>query len=217
MTIALRFPRGLYGITPEWDNTKKLLSAIQAAHDGGLQVLQWRRKLATPQLHLTQRDAVQQLCQDLHLPFIINDHWQTARDIQASGAHLGRTDGTLAEAKAGLAPTQWLGCSCYDEPDLAVQALELQVDYVAFGAVYTSSVKPNAPHASLAVLKQGRALCEQYSTKNRASLVAIGGITKNNAAPLIEAGVDSIAVISSLFEADDIYAEATAFSRLFNL
>lgn len=217
MTTALRFPRGLYGITPEWDDTEKLLSAIRAAHDGGLQVLQWRRKLATPELHLKQRTAVQQLCHELSLPFIINDQWQTAKEIHAAGAHLGRTDGVLLEARSGLAPDQWLGCSCYDQPDLAAQALQLPVDYVAFGAVYRSSIKPDAPHASFAVLQQGRALCEQYRTDTRAALVAIGGITKDNAAPLIDAGVDSIAVISSLFEADDVYAEATAFSRLFNL
>lgn len=216
MTTTLRFPRGLYGITPEWDDTEKLLQAIRAAHEGGLQVLQWRRKLAAPALHQRQLEAIQQLCIDLKLPLIINDDWQQARDLHTAGAHLGREDGVLTEARAGLHADQWLGSTCYDLPERAEQALKIGVDYVAFGAVYPSIVKPNAPRATLEILRQGRALCEQYASERRAAVVAIGGITAQNAAPLVDAGVDSIAVISSLFEAPDVYAEACAFSRLFN-
>ncbi len=216
MRLPLRFPRGLYGITPEWDDTARLLDGIRAAHEGGLVVLQWRRKLATPELHLQQRTAVQQLCAQLELPLIINDDWTTARDLSVAGAHLGKNDGELTAARAGLHNNQWLGSTCYDQLALAEQALQLGVDYVAFGAVYPSLVKPNAPRATLDILRQGRALCEHYSDTTRAAVVAIGGITAANAAPLLEAGVDSIAVISSLFEAPCIYTEALAFSRLFN-
>ena len=215
MTLPLRFPRGLYGITPEWDDTPRLLEAIQAAHEGGMVVLQWRRKQADAELHVAQRHAVQQLCAQLELPLIINDDWQVTRDLHVAGAHLGKDDGELNAAKAGLHTNQWLGSTCYDQPALAEQALQLGVDYVAFGAVYPSLVKPHAPRATLDILRQGRALCERYGDYTRAAVVAIGGITPSNAAPLIEAGVDSIAVISSLFEAPDIYAEARAFSRLF--
>lgn len=216
-SLPLRFPRGLYGITPEWEDTARLLDAIRAAYDGGMQVLQWRRKLAPTALHHQQRQAVQTLCQQLGLPLIINDDWQSARELGVAGAHLGREDGELRHARAGLAPQQWLGSSCYDRLDLAEQALQIGVDYVAFGAVYPSQVKPNAPRATLTILQQGRALCERFAQNERAALVAIGGITSTNAAPLIEAGVDSIAVISSLFEAEDIYTEARAFSRLFQM
>lgn len=215
MSLPLRFPRGLYGITPEWDDTPRLLRAIQAAYEGGMVVLQWRRKHATPQLHLQQRQAVQQLCAQLELPLIINDDWVVARDIHAAGAHLGQHDGKLTSARAGLHANQWLGSTCYNLPQLAEQALQIGVDYVAFGAVYPSQIKPNAPRATPEILQQGRALCERYGTQTRAAVVAIGGITAANAAPLVDAGVDSIAVISSLFEAPDIYTEARAFSRLF--
>lgn len=216
MTVRLRFPRGLYGITPEWDDTSRLVDAIRAAHAGGMQVLQWRRKFADAALHQSQLQAVQQLCTELQLPLMINDSWQTACDLNSAGAHLGRNDGELIQARQQLHPNQWLGCSCYNEIDLAETALQIGVDYVAFGAVFVSSVKPDAPHATLEVLRQGRQLCDQYSSDTRAAVVAIGGITAQNAAPLIAAGVDSIAVISSLFEATDIYAEACAFSALFN-
>ena len=219
MQKSLRFPRGLYGITPEWQDTARLLDAIRAAHAGGMQVLQWRCKSSpsTAHAHQHQRTAVIDLCAELHLPLIMNDDWQLARDLQTAGAHLGRDDGLLAEARAGLAAGQWLGCSCYDQPALAEQGLKLGVDYVAFGTAYVSGIKPDAARATLDTYRQGRQLCEQYSSAHsRAAVVAIGGITAANAAPLIAAGVDSIAVISGLFEAPDVYAEAQALSRLFN-
>lgn len=218
MSKALRFPRGLYGITPEWDDTTRLLDAIRAAHAGGMQVLQWRRKNSPTHstLHQTQRQAVVDLCAELHLPLVMNDDWTLARDLRTAGAHLGRDDGVLAEAKAGLAPEQWLGCTCYNQLDLAEQGLRLGVDYVAFGTAYVSAVKPDAPRATFDTYRQGRQLCEQYSSaQSRAAVVAIGGITVANTPALIKAGVDSVAVISSLFEAPDVYAEAQAFSRLF--
>ena len=218
METPLRFPRGLYGITPEWEDTARLLDAIRAAHAGGMQVLQWRRKNSpiTSALHQTQRQAVVELCADINLPLIMNDDWTLARDLRTAGAHLGREDGVLAEAKAGLTAGQWLGCTCYNQLALAEQALQLGVDYVAFGTAYVSPIKPKAPRATLDTYRQGRQLCEQYrSEQSRAAVVAIGGITAANTPALIEAGVDSVAVISSLFEAADVYAEAQAFSRLF--
>ncbi len=216
MTLPLRFPRGLYGITPEWDDTVRLLEAIRAAQAGGMVVLQWRRKLASPVLHQQQLHAVHQLCTQLSLPLIINDDWSTARALHTAGAHLGKNDGAIEAARSGLAPQQWLGTSCYDQPALAERALQLELDYVAFGAMYPSVIKPDAPRATLDTLRQGRALSEHYATTTRAAVVAIGGITIANAAPLIEAGVDSLAVISSLFEAPDVHAQALAFSRLFH-
>lgn len=218
MTQALRFPRGLYGITPEWDDTQRLLTAIRAAHAGGMQVLQWRRKLIAKNtaLHQSQRQAVHELCIELNLPLIINDDWQVALDLHTAGAHLGRDDGVLAEARQGLYPDQWLGCTCYNQLELAEKALLLGVNYVAFGTAFSSSIKPDAPRATLDTYRKGRQLCEQFgSSHHRAAVVAIGGITTENTASLIEAGVDSIAVISSLFEASDVYATARTFSRLF--
>lgn len=212
--VRLRFPRGLYGITPEWDDTARLLDAVRAAHEGGMHILQWRRKQTPP---ATQLQDLVALCAELALPFIINDDWTLARDLHTAGAHLGKNDGVLKEARAGLAAEQWLGCSCYNDLALAQQGLLLGVDYVAFGTAYPSAIKPDAPRANLATYQQGRALCEQHanSEQGRAAVVAIGGITAANAAPLVEAGVDSIAMISSLFEAKDIYAEAKAVSELF--
>lgn len=216
MTLPTRLPRGLYGITPEWDDTSRLLQAIRDAHRGGLAVLQWRRKRIDPSLAETQRDAVQTLCQSLSLPFIINDDWPLALRSGADGVHLGREDGVLREARQQLGALRLLGASCYDSLALAERALSQDVDYVAFGAMYPSHSKPNAPRAQLATLTQAKALCAEHATpKGRAAVVAIGGITLDNAAPLIAAGADSLAVINGLFEADDVYACARAFTQLF--
>lgn len=216
-TPALRFPRGLYGITPEWDDTKRLLHAIEAAYDGGMQSLQWRRKLASPQLAKQQLDAVIDLCQRLCLPLLINDDWKLATQLHVAGAHIGKEDGVLSQARAALRPSKWLGTSCYNNLELAREALALEVDYIAFGAIYTSNIKPNAPRATLEQLQQGRQLSEEFATSTRASIVAIGGINPNNTAALIDAGVDAVAVISHLFEAEDVQKQARAFSRLFHL
>ncbi|MCQ9615472.1 thiamine phosphate synthase [Paenalcaligenes niemegkensis] len=216
MTTTLRFPSGLYGITPEWDDTDRLLKAVSEAHRGGMTVLQWRRKLAAPALATAQLNELLALCRELSLPLLINDGWKVALAVAADGAHLGRDDGDLAEARAVLSPPRYVGASCYDQPELARLALEKNVDYVAFGAMFSSSVKPDAVRALPEHLQQGRALCQAFAHDNRrAAVVAIGGITPENALEVIQAGADSIAVISSLFEAPDIYERARQFNRLF--
>src|SRR3546814_8782344 len=90
---ATRFPRVLYGITPDWPDTDRLLQAIEAAHAGGMAVLQWRRKTGERPARLAQLDRVHELCQRLGLLLIVNDDWRLAADIDADGVHLGRDDG----------------------------------------------------------------------------------------------------------------------------
>ncbi|NHC60410.1 thiamine phosphate synthase [Paenalcaligenes suwonensis] len=216
MTQTLRFPRGLYGITPEWDDTNKLLDAVSDAHRGGMTVLQWRRKLATPELATTQLEALLERCKQLQLPLLINDDWELACHYHADGAHLGKDDGSLTMARAALPAPKFIGASCYNSPDIALQALQKGVDYIAFGAMFTSTVKPNAPRALPEHIQQGLAHCQAYATAaGRPAVVAIGGITVENAASVIQAGADTIAVISSLFEAPNVYQRAQAFTDLF--
>src|SRR3546814_67221 len=149
MSLLLRFPKGLYGVTPEWDDTDKLLAAIRAAAAGGMAALQWRRKTATAQEGLAQVRQVAALCRELGLTCIVNDDWRLAALIDADGVHLGREDGSLAQARLALGSEKIIGVSCYNEPALAAQALKADVDYIAFGAMYPSSVKPKAVRATL--------------------------------------------------------------------
>ena len=214
-----RFPRGLYGITPDWADTGRLLSAIGQAHAGGMTALQWRRKHGTAAELRAQAQAVRDLCRQLGLVLIINDDWQLAAELDADGAHLGRDDGAVQQARQALGPSKLIGCSCYNQPELAARRLAETADYIAFGAMYPSRVKPDAARATLDHIRAGRALVEQppaaAPASGRPSVVAIGGITPDNAAPVIQAGADSIAVISALFDAPDIQAAARRCAALF--
>ncbi len=213
---GLRFPRGLYGVTPEWDDTNRLLAAVDAAFDGGMVALQWRRKSGSPQTDLVQARRLADRCRQLGLVFIVNDDWRLAALVDADGVHLGRDDGSLTDARLALGPRKILGCSCYNDPGLAAQALLADVDYIAFGAMYPSSIKPGAPRATLAHIAQARALVQGQSARPRPAVVAIGGLTPDNAAPVVQAGADSIALISGLFESPDIRATAAQCASLFN-
>jgi len=219
-----RFPRGLYGVTPDWADTDRLLAAIELAHAGGMTALQWRRKHGAPAGLRVQAQAARDLCLRLGLALIINDDWRLAADLDADGAHLGLEDGSIAQARLALGAGKLIGCSCYDRPELAARRLREGADYIAFGAMYPSSVKPDAVRATLDHVRDGRRLAEGRAADGpageirhpRAAVVAIGGITPGNAAPVIRAGADSIAVISALFEADDIRAAAQRCTALFD-
>jgi len=214
-TPALRFPAGLYGITPEWDDTDRLLEAIRAAARGGMRALQLRRKTASlPYKHLQAR-AVGDLCRSLGVTFILNDHWRLALESGADGVHLGRDDGDIAAVSASIGPTMIIGASCYDEPQRARLALQAGADYIAFGAVYPSPTKPQAVRAPLALLTEARGLVQAMPAP-RPAVVAIGGITPANAEPVVRAGADAIALVSGLFEAGDIEAAARRCAALYS-
>lgn len=211
-----RFPRGLYGITPEWDDTGRLLDAIRAAARGGMRALQLRRKTVSLAFKHEQARAVVQLCRELGVVSILNDHWRLAQETGADGVHLGREDGDLAAVRASVGPDMLIGASCYDQIGLARDALAAGADYIAFGAVYPSPTKPQAVRAPLALLGEARALAEAHPGGGpRPAVVAIGGITPANAEPVVRAGADAISLISGLFEADDIEAAARRCAALY--
>jgi thiamine-phosphate pyrophosphorylase len=199
---------GLYAVTPDGDDTPALIAAVEAALAGGARLLQYRNKPAPAALRLSQASALLVLCRKHRVPLVINDHLDLALAVSADGLHLGAEDGSLAAARARLGPERILGASCYDRLDAALEAERLGADYVAFGSFFTSSVKPGAVHAPLALLREA---------KRRLSVpvVAIGGITLENAPRLIAAGGDGVAVISALFGADDVGLAARRFSALF--
>ncbi|MBJ7262474.1 MAG: thiamine phosphate synthase [Burkholderiaceae bacterium] len=208
-----RLPRGLYGITPEWDDTERLLDAVATAARHGLRVLQLRRKDASPLVRRRQAVALQSLCRSLGVTFIVNDDWRLAADLGADGVHVGRDDASLTEVRQAVGSAV-IGVSCYNDLALAHRLLAAGADYIAFGAVFPSPTKPQAVRASLPLLREA-ATWLRTLPRPRPSLVAIGGVTAENAAPLIEAGVDNIALITGLFAAADIGATAQACQTLF--
>lgn len=167
---------------------------------------------------MAQATALRELCTALGLVFIVNDSLETALQLDADGVHLGRDDGPLPEARLAMGSSRILGSSCYNQPELGAKALAAGADYIAFGAVYPSRVKPDAARATLEHIRAARSLAVECGDQHsRAGVVVIGGITADNAAPLVEAGADSLALISGLFEAPDIEAVAARCSALFGL
>lgn len=214
------FAKGLYGITPEWEDKERLLLAIEAACRGGMQVLQWRQKKLQAAETLALALQAKAICHRYQCQFFINDSVQLALDCGADGVHIGRDDGSVAEArKACQAQGQDLliGVSCYNDIKLAQQAIVERVDYLAFGALFPSQVKPEAVVASLSLFAQAKAAIQdlQLSATERPALVGIGGIDRHNARSVVEAGADNIALISGLFETDDIEATARYLGNLF--
>jgi len=191
--------RGLYAITPD-----RLERVAEALGSGALCALQYRSKSADRARRRDEASMLAHMCRAHGVPLIINDDVDLAVAIGAEGVHLGRDDGDLAAARARL-PGRILGASCYDRLELAERAVAAGADYVAFGAVYASATKPGAVRAPLSLF--GRDL--------GVPKVAIGGITAENAASLVAAGADALAVVSDLFDAPDVAARAREYAKVF--
>ena len=199
---------GLYAITPDAADSAVLLGKVAHALEGGVAVLQYRNKSASAQLRREQGRALAALCRRAGALFIVNDELELALELDADGLHLGGEDGDLGEARRRLAPGKLLGASCYDRIELAEAAAAAGADYLAFGSVFSSVTKPAAVRAPLTLFAEAR-------RRFGLPLVAIGGITPENAASVFAAGADAVAVISALFDAADVAERAAAFTRLY--
>jgi thiamine-phosphate pyrophosphorylase len=198
---------GLYAITPDETDTAELLRKLRLALLGGARVLQYRNKAADAALRLEQASALRKLTREFSVPLIINDDAILAQQVDADGVHLGGEDGSVAAARAALGSGKLIGISCYNRVALALEAVQQGADYVAFGSFFASTVKPGAVAASPDLLRQAR-------REIAVPLVAIGGITVQNGAQLLEAGADALAVISAVFSVTDIQNAARQFSNL---
>ncbi|MDD5299389.1 MAG: thiamine phosphate synthase [Gallionella sp.] len=199
--------RGLYAITPDEADTAELLRKVRLALLGGARVVQYRNKIAAAALRLEQADALRGLTREFSVALIVNDDAMLARQADADGVHLGGADGSVAAARKLLGGGKIIGVSCYNRLELAHEAVRQGADYVAFGSFFCSTVKPAAVVAAPDLLHQAR-------RELAVPLVAIGGITVQNGAQLLEAGANALAVISALFDAPDIQGAARQFSNL---
>lgn len=198
--------RGLYLITPDDDDSDRLIERVAAVLPAGPALLQYRNKRAEGPRRFDEARALKALCDAAAVPLVINDDWRLALAIDAAGAHLGETDGDLAEARAA-APRLLLGASCYDDIDRARHAAAAGADYLAFGAFFPTPTKVTTRRATPDLLVAAAAL--------RRPRVAIGGLTPDNAAPLVAAGADLLAVVGAVFDARDPLAAAMRFNALF--
>jgi len=152
-------------------------------------------------------EPLQRLCADADVAFIVNDSMALAKRLGADGVHLGQSDGDVREARALLGPQAQIGKTCHDNRHFAMEAGEAGADYVAFGAFYPTTTKPSHYRPPPAILSWWSSLFEL-------PCVAIGGITPENAKPLVNAGADFIAVCQAVWGKDDPAAAVKAFARV---
>jgi thiamine-phosphate pyrophosphorylase len=199
---------GLYAVTPDEFGTDLLCKQVEAAIRGGAKLVQYRNKMADANLRLRQASALLALCRSFGVPLVINDHLDLCAKIDADGLHLGMTDCDLGAARRLLGDDKIIGASCYNQLDLAVKAEQAGASYVAFGACFGSGTKPNATQTPLSIFTEAK-------QKIAIPLVAIGGITLENASSVLQAGADAIAVVGALFNASDTAETSLQFTHLF--
>jgi thiamine-phosphate pyrophosphorylase len=203
-------PCKLYLISPQ-DVGGSFSERLRAALGGGpVAAFQLRVKDVGEHELARLAEPVQRICADNNVAFIVNDSMKLAKRLGADGVHLGQSDGDPREARALLGPSAQIGRTCHDSRHLAMEAGEAGCDYVAFGAFYPTTTKPSNYRPAPAILGWWSAIAEIPS-------VAIGGITPANAAPLIAAGADFIAVCQAVWATEDPAAAVAEFERSFAL
>ena len=199
--------RGLYFVTP--GNAAGRLELILAALRGGARIVQYRDKTDDIEARRREADAILALCQRAGALCLVNDDVELCQAIGADGVHLGEADAAIEAARARLGADRIIGASCYNDLQQAHAAVAAGADYVAFGSVYPSATKPQARRADLNLLRAAR-------IELKVPMCAIGGITAENAAPVVAAGADMVAVIQGISASPDPEAAARALQALFS-
>ena len=174
----------------------RLARALDA---GPVAAFQYRVKLADQHEAARLAEPLRRLCADRDVAFIVNDSIALAKRLGADGVHLGQGDGDPREARGVLGPDAQIGVTCHDSRHLAMEAGEAGADYVAFGAFYPTTTKAVEHQADPVLLSW-------WSTLFELPCVAIGGITPANAAPLVAAGADFLAVSGAVWSGDEAAA-----------
>ena len=200
--------RGLYLVTPDWDDTDRLLEATRRALEGGAALVQYRHKTASDALRAEQAGALLALCRRHARQLVINDHLDLCLRLDADGVHVGGTDASVAQVRAALGPGRIVGASCYGQFALAEAAQAAGASYVAFGGFYPSRVKVYDVSTPADIVARAKAAL-------RVPVVVIGGMTAVNARPLVELGADFVEAISSVYVAPEPFAAAREFVAMF--
>jgi len=200
----------LYLITPPKLDPKPFGETLKAALDAGdVACLQLRLK-EVPEDEIAQAvEILMPLAQSRDVAFILNDRPDLAKHFGCDGVHIGQEDVPYAEARALLGKDRSVGVTCHNSRHLAMEAAEAGADYVAFGAFFPTTTKDPKTACEIEVLKW-------WADVMVVPCVAIGGITVDNAAPLIEAGADFLAVSAGVWAHPGGPAAAVrAFNTLF--
>jgi len=201
-----RPPCQLYLISP-LDVAGGFADRLARALDAGpVAAFQFRVKDVDQHEAARLAEPLQRICADREVAFIVNDSISLAKRLGADGVHLGQEDGDPREARDVLGPSVQIGVTCHDSRHLAMEAGDAGADYVAFGSFYPTTTKVVKHRAEPVVLSWWSALFEL-------PCVAIGGITPDNAAPLVAAGADFLAVSGAIWSGDEA-AAVRAFAQV---
>ena len=161
----------------------------------GVKFFQFRSKKAVKNERLASE--ILNLCEKFGTKFIVNDDVKFAKKIGANAVHLGRDDEDLKEAFEILGKDAYVGVSCYNDINLAINAAKNGASYVAFGSVFVSPTKPNAPKCDLEVVKEAKQILNL-------PICVIGGINETNIGSLSHVKPDLIAIISAIYKDGNI-------------
>jgi thiamine-phosphate pyrophosphorylase len=200
--------RGLYLVTPDWNDTDRLLDVTRQALEAGAVLVQYRHKEASDSLRLEQAGALLALCRRHGRPLVINDHVKLCMELDADGVHVGGKDLPVAAMRLLLGRDKIVGSSCYGRFELAEMAQHAGASYVAFGGFYPSRVKVYEVSTPAGIVARAKAAL-------RVPVVVIGGMTAENARPLVGLGADMVAAISSVYAAPDAYGAVREFAGMF--
>ncbi|MBU1198077.1 thiamine phosphate synthase [Candidatus Micrarchaeota archaeon] len=202
-----RLSNGLYFVTDRGLSKGRVLESVSSVLKGGAVTIQYREKNLPYSRMLEEAQAIRDLCNEFHATFLVNDYLKLALEVNADGLHVGQHDLSLTKAHEALGTEKLLGISISSLDHLPGSEL---ADHLSWSPVFSTSTKPDAaPPLGLAGLSELRVLTSK-------PLVAIGGITLENAPSVLEAGADSLAVISSILNAPDWEIAARKFTTFFD-
>jgi len=197
--------QGIYGILPADLEDDAWLAKAEAAMRGGVRLLQMRDKKSGYKRSLRRAKLLRELTNNHNTRLIINDSVQLAVDAEADGVHLGQSDiQNLTQLRSETGSRLLIGVSCKADAAFARHMLNEGADYISFGAIFPTGSKADATPIGLPRLMKARQMFAE------ANICAIGGITLETLPAVREAGADCAAVISSLFDIDDVEQQARA-------
>ena len=192
-----KFLTKLYLISPPNININEFIFSLDDVLNTGLvSCFQLRLKNVKDEDIIESSKALKPICNKYHVPFILNDRLDLVNKVEADGVHLGEDDDSILEARKLLGPKAIIGASCYNSKHLAMEAAEEGADYVAFGAFFATITKDPKTKADINIIKD-------WTLISNIPCVAIGGINSSNCKELVDAGVDFIAVVGSIWNKND--------------
>ncbi len=201
--------QGLYVIADaECIGKKNIISETQEVLSAGVKIIQYRDKINSLTKKTIIAKQLLKLTNTYQSLLVINDDVNLAKSINADGVHLGKDDFSIEKARNILGKNKIIGASCYADFKNAKPAIQASADYIAFGSFFSSAIKPQAPKADTMLIKQAKS---EFTTP----ICAIGGITPQNAATVLNAGADMIAVISGIFNASSPQQAVQEYLSLF--